>query len=46
MISDVLAKRRIHLQNTTRRLEDRNAYIQAAKMVLDSKRARGRAQGA
>lgn len=46
MISDVLVKRRIHLQNTTRRLEDRHAYIQAAKLVLDSRRARGRAQGA
>ncbi|HTS50320.1 MAG TPA: glycosyltransferase family A protein [Bryobacteraceae bacterium] len=45
MISDVLAKRRMHLQNTTRGLEDRNGYLQAAKLVLDSKRARGRAPG-
>ena len=46
MISDVLVRRRMHLQNTTRHLEDRNGYLQAAKLVLDSKRARGRAQGA
>jgi len=46
MISDVLVKRRMHLQNTTRGLEDRNGYLKAAKMVLDSKRARGRALGA
>jgi len=46
MISDVLARRRMHLQNTTRHLEDRNGYLRAAKLVLDSKRARGLPQGA
>jgi len=46
MIPDTLVSRRIHLQNTTRQRKIQSGYLQAAKMVLDSRRARSRAQGA
>jgi glycosyltransferase involved in cell wall biosynthesis len=46
MLSESLVRRRIHLQNTTRDLQSRAGYLRAAKLVLDSKRARTPAQEA
>jgi len=46
MIPDVLVRRRLHLQNTTRQRKLQSGYLQAAKLVLDSKRARSRSQSA
>ncbi len=47
MLSDLLVRRRVHLRNMTRKARDLDGgYLKAAKMVLDSRRAKSRPQGA
>jgi glycosyltransferase involved in cell wall biosynthesis len=47
IVPEVLVRRRVHLHNTTRfHGESLAGYVKAAKLVLDSKRARGRCKDA
>lgn len=43
-VPELLVKRRVHLWNTTLHEQDLSGYVKAAKMVLDSRRARNREQ--
>jgi glycosyltransferase involved in cell wall biosynthesis len=44
MVAEPLVRRRVHLSNTTRQ-RDLGGYLKAAKVLLDSRRAKGMTQG-
>jgi glycosyltransferase involved in cell wall biosynthesis len=46
MLAESYVRRRVHMRNMTRGNQDMNGYLKAAKMVLDSRRAKARLEGA